>query len=93
MYNKAIAKYFWDVNMFNIPFSFLLGISVGFLWSIVSFATFGFLIGLIGFNFFKKNEYYAYHNLGFTKLYLAKKVGFINVCIVVLFLIIYSIFK
>lgn len=73
--------------MFNIPISFLIGISAGFLWSLVSFVTFGFFIGIMLFNFFKNNEYYAYHNLGFTKRYLIRKIWTINMCLVVVFFI------
>jgi len=91
MLNKAVIKYFWDVNMFNIPFSLLIGVSTGFLWSIISFASFGFLIGLLLFNFFKKNQYYAYYNLGYTKLNLAKKIWCLNMFLVILFSVIYKI--
>ena len=89
--SKALIKYFIDVSTFNIPFSIIIGVGAGFLWSIVSFATFGFLIGLLGFQFFRKNEYYAYYNLGYTKRNLAKKVWFINIGIVFLLLLVYKI--
>ncbi len=76
---KATIKYFWDVNMFTIPFSILQGIVFGVKLGIISFASFGVLIGLLGFHLFKKHEYYAYYNLGLTKVHLAKKVWFINI--------------
>lgn len=93
MLNKVVLKYFLDLTLFNLPFSLILGFIGGLFWGIISFASFGFLISLLLFNFFKKNQYYAYYNLGYTKLHLAKKVWFLNVCIVVLFFTIHFIIK
>jgi hypothetical protein len=85
---KAIGKYFLDINMFNIPFSLLIGLTLGVYWSIITFSSFGILIGYLGFEVFKENEYYSYYNLGFTKSNLLKKVWLLNISISsVLFLI------
>jgi hypothetical protein len=85
---KAIGKYFLDINMFNIPFSLLIGLTLGVYWSIITFSSFGILIGYLGFELFKENEYYSYYNLGFTKSNLLKKVWLLNISISsVLFLI------
>lgn len=91
MHRKAINKYFWDINMFNIPFSLIIGYISGYLWSIVIFSTFGIIIGLLGFHTFKKNEYYAYYNLGFTKANLIKKVWIRNLIISAFVFLIYLI--
>lgn len=94
MYNKAILKYFLDINMFNIPFCMLFGLLSGIIWSIIGFSTFGILIGYLGYQTFKKNEYYAYYNLGFTKTSLLKRVWFLNTLIsILLFLIFILLYK
>lgn len=93
MYNKAIWKYFLDINMFNVPFCLIFGLISGILWSIVIFSSFGILIGYLGFQTFKKNEYYAYYNLGFTKTDLLKKVWLLNMIISFLLFLIYLIFR
>jgi len=67
--------------MFNIPFSLFFGFTSGIFWSLIMFSSFGILMGFIGFHAFKKNEYFGYYNLGFTKLNLIKKVWLINVTI------------
>lgn len=81
MYSKSIWKYFLDINMFNVPFSLIFGLTFDILWSAIIFSSFGILIGYLGFQTFKKNEYYVYYNLGFTKINLIKKVWLINMAI------------
>ena len=53
---KAIGKYFLDINMFNIPFSFVIGLTLGVSWSIITFSSIGILIGYLGFYFFKEQN-------------------------------------
>ena len=67
--------------MFNVPFCLIFGLISGIFWSVVIFSSFGILIGYLGFQTFKKNEYYAYYNLGFTKTDLLKKVWLLNLVI------------
>ena len=50
--------------MYSIPLSVIMGIVRNSLWSHY-ILQFGILIGLIGFKYFKKNEYYTYCNLGY----------------------------
>ena len=91
MNNKAIGKYFLDINMFNIPFSLVIGVTLSFFWGIITFCSFGILIGYLGFDFFKENEYYCYYNLGFTKRNLIKKVLLLNISISFVIFLIYVI--
>lgn len=91
MNSKAIGKYFIDINMFNIPFSLVIGVSLSFFWGIITFCSFGILIGYLGFDFFKENEYYSYYNLGFTKMNLIKKVLLLNISISFVIFLIYII--
>ena len=94
MYYKAIWKYFLDLNLYNLLFSLVISTVVGFLWGLLFFSSFGILIGFLGFHFFKKNEYFTYYNLGFTKKALLLKVWFLNLLIsLFLFLIFIIIVK
>lgn len=93
MYSKAISKYCWDINMFNVAYSLIFAFTSGILWSIIIFSSFGIFIGYLGYQTFKKNEYYAYYNLGFTKTDLLKRVWLINMVISFLLIIIYMIFR
>lgn len=79
--------------MFNVPFCLIFGLISGILWSVVIFSSFGILVGYLGYQTFKKNEYYAYYNLGFTKTYLLKKVWLLNMFISFLLFLIYIIFR
>jgi len=93
MYSKAIWKYFLDINMFNLPFSLIIGLISGVLWGVVIFSSFGILIGYLGYQIFKENEYYVYYNLGFTKTNLLKKVWLLNLTISALLFLIFIIFR
>lgn len=91
MNTKAIGKYFLDINMFNIPLSLVIGITLSFGWGMITFCSFGILIGYLGFEYFKENEYYSYYNLGFTKSNLIKKVWLLNIIISIIIFLIYII--
>jgi len=79
--------------MFNVPFSLIFGLIFGFLWSVVIFSSFGVLIGYLGYQTFKENEYYIYYNLGFTKTNLIKKVWFLNLIISSFIFLIYILLR
>ena len=93
MYSKAIFKYYLDINMFNVPFSLIFAFTAGILWSAIIFSSFGIFIGYLGYQTFKKNEYYAYFNLGITKTNLLKRVCSINIMISFLLILIYLIIR
>ena len=78
MYSRAIWKYYLDITIFNLPFSLFFLVVSGLLWGLVMFSSFGILIGYIGFQAFKSEEYLGYYNLGFTKFNLLKRVWLIN---------------
>lgn len=90
---KAIGKYFLDINMFNIPFSLVIGLTIGISWGIITFSSFGIFIGYLGFDYFKENEYYTYYNLGFTKSNLIKSVWLLNASISFILFLIYILFR
>lgn len=74
MINAAFRKYYFDFNLFNLVFSLINGLYFGVLSGLLIFCSFGMFIGYLGYNFFRKNEYYLYYNLGFTKKHLLKRV-------------------
>ena len=90
--HKIIWKYFLDINLFNLSFCLIFAFVFGILWSIFLFATFGIIVGYLGFKTFKSNEYYSYYNLGITKKHLLKRVLLYNATISFFIFIIYLIF-
>lgn len=90
MNQAAFLKYYRDFNIFNVVFSVIGGIYFGAFTGLLTFCSFGMLIGYLGFDFFRKNEYYLYHNLGFSKRYLLKKVFLWNLIMSVPLILIYS---
>ena len=80
----ALLQYYFDTTLFNLGCSVLISAYGGPIWGAISFATVGTLIGFLIFAYFKNNEYYFYHNLGYTKRALMVKVWSINLGIAVL---------
>ncbi|WP_255083200.1 hypothetical protein, partial [Zhouia amylolytica] len=75
---RAFWKYYKDVTIFNLVFSIIFGIISNYFWGLISFCSLGIIIGLLGFQYFKKQEYYLYLNLGYTKLSLIKNTFVLN---------------
>ncbi|NQY04828.1 MAG: hypothetical protein HRT68_01165 [Flavobacteriaceae bacterium] len=88
MQSRTFRKYYLDVNLSNLVFALVLGNLFGFLWGVIAFCTVGALIGYMSFHFLKKNEYYLYYNLGFTKSSLLKRVLVINLILALIPIII-----
>ena len=88
MTSNPTFKFFLDVNLTNFIFCCIVAVFSNIGWALIMFATVGILIGLIGFSAFRKNEYYAYYNLGFTKAALIKKVAIYNAIITATLLLI-----
>lgn len=82
MNERAFWKYYRDFNLFNLSFSVLSGLFFGLYSGMLIFLSFGMLIGYLGFNYFRKNEYYLYYNLGLTRKFMVKKVWMLNFVIV-----------
>ncbi len=78
MNQRPFWKFYRDFNFFNLIFSIISGIYFGVTSGILIFLSFGMLIGFLGFNYFRKNEYYMYYNLGFSKSFLIKTVWMYN---------------
>ena len=93
MNQRAFWKYYRDFNLFNVIFSIINGVYFGIFGGLAVFLSFGMLIGYLGFGFFRQNEYYLYYNLGFTKIYLLKKVWLFNLIFASPVLILYFFFR
>ncbi|MGI0105075.1 hypothetical protein [Salinimicrobium sp. TIG7-5_MAKvit] len=92
MNQRAFWKYYRDFNFFNLIFSVISGIYFGAVSGTLIFLSFGMLIGYLGYETFRKNEYYLYYNLGFSKRFLLKKVWICNLIFVTPLLIILFLF-
>lgn len=79
----AFTNYYITVNAVNVPASLVMAGASGFKWFPVAFCTFGLAMGLLAYYTFYKQQYYFYHNLGYTKTKLALKVFIINALIAV----------
>lgn len=79
---RVFIKYFLDINLFNVIYSILVGIL--FLtpkYIPICFGSFGTVVGYLSYNYFFKNEYYFYFNLGLTKKKLILLVWCLNLVI------------
>lgn len=91
---KVVLKYYCDVNFFNLIYSSLLGVLFfNFFYILIVFASVGTLLGILSFSYFYNNEYYFYHNLGFTKRKLNLTVLLLNISLSIIILIIYKLSK
>jgi len=72
-YNLGLSAFVFVYQLINTgEFKGSLILS-GFL-----FAVFGTGLGILAFNYFQKQQYYMYYNLGFSKAYLISKSWGIN---------------
>lgn len=85
---SARTKYYYDITRVNFGFSILIGIIIGLDAGIISFGTFGMLVGLISYRYFQKNQYYFYYNLGLSKTALISVTWIINLIISIIILLI-----
>lgn len=94
-------KYYKDVTLYALAVCCFIGITSsgaydnfwsGLLNLLVIFAVFGTGLGILAFNYFQKNQYYLYHNLGFTKKELILKTWLVNLSIGIFFSLLISIF-
>jgi uncharacterized membrane protein len=87
MLTKPLRKFYWDVNSINFVVTLAFIFSFGILWGAVIFSSFGLLIGLLNFHYWKNQEYYLYHNLGYSKLKLFRIIFLLNIAISFLLLL------
>ncbi len=73
-----LLKYYLDCTFFNLLFGIVVYLLSGFPWAVVLCATLGNLVGFLCFGFLKKEQYYLYYNLGYTKGYLILATSLVN---------------
>lgn len=71
---RAFWKYYRDFNWSNLIFSLISGAYFGPISGLIIFCSFGTIIGMIGFRYFKGDEYFIYYNLGYSKRALVSRV-------------------
>jgi len=87
---QTIAKYYLDLTRYNLAFSILMGlITLSPVVGIVTFSTFGMLVGLICFKYFQNNQYYFYYNLGIRKSKLIVIAWMFNVIVAFVVLLVW----
>ena len=61
----------------------VIGAFAGTIYGLLIFCSVGIFFGMLGFNYFKSSEYYLYHNLGYTRNMLLKKIFIRNLIIAI----------
>jgi hypothetical protein len=84
---SARLKYYYDLTKYNFGFSVLIGLIISIDAGIITFGTFGMLVGLISYRYFQNNQYYFYYNLGISKMALISVTWLINLTISAFFLL------
>lgn len=78
---NLLSKYYLDTVIYNLLLSAVVAAYAGILWACFIFGTIGTVVGFIGYAYFKQNEYYLYHNGGYTKRMLMTRVWSINLVV------------
>ncbi len=82
----AFVRYFFDVNFYSLMLAVVVGLYSGPIWAAIIFASVGCLLGIFIFHLTKPQEYYFYHNIGFSKLRLYRTVFIANVCLAIVWI-------
>jgi hypothetical protein len=84
---SARLKYYYDLTRYNFGFSVIIGFLIGLNAGIITFGTFGMLVGFLSYKYFQNNQYYFYYNLGISKMALISVTWIINLTISAFFLL------
>ena len=76
---RIFWKYYTDLTKFNLGLSLLIAFATSPVEGVLLFLTGGMIISLIAYEYFHRDEYYLYHNLGFTRVRLALTSWLINI--------------
>lgn len=93
MYTHPLQKYIRDVDLFNLGFSLFVGLYAGVIWGLITFASLGGVVGLVAYEYFWRQQYMGYHNLGYTRLRLWSLLYFFNLIAVLPILFIYLVLQ
>ncbi|WP_026913893.1 hypothetical protein [Christiangramia portivictoriae] len=92
MFNRAVFKYYKEINLYNVPLAIFTGIAAGPFYALLIYCSFGIFVGMLAFDYFKKHQYYMFENLGYSKSFLLSRVFVLHVLVAVLFGIILILF-
>lgn len=82
---KAFWLYYRITSIANLAFSAIFAaIKLDFIWLILIYGSFGTGAGILFFNYYYKNQYYFYHNLGYTRRKLAQNTFLVNIPILII---------
>jgi len=93
-------KYYKDVTFYSLAICCFIAIASsptytsitgGLINTFLIFGVFGTWLGILAYHYFQKQQYYLYHNLGFTKKELMVKTWLVNLCITAVLLLFTSI--
>lgn len=76
---KVFWQYYRSITAVNILFSAVMAlITQNVFWMPILFTTIGIGAGILFFNYYFSNQYYFYHNMGYTRKKLAMNTFFVN---------------
>lgn len=93
-------KYYKDVSLYALAICCFITLATSatyaslgsaLLNSFLIFGVFGTGLGVLAYNYFQKQQYYLYHNLGFTKKELVLKTWLVNLGIAAILVLITAI--
>ena len=88
--HPAFKNYVKDINAFNLPLCFFLGVIGDISYAIFCFGTLGTVFGLICYQYLFRAQYSFYRNLGWTRSGLILNLFLINFTIAFCIYIIYK---
>ncbi len=75
---KAFGKYYIDLTKFNLGLSLIVTFIKSPVEGILFFLTGGMILSLIAYEYYYRDEYYFYHNLGLTRTRLVLSAWLFN---------------
>jgi len=79
---KVFWHYYRIITLYNILFSIPTTLLTGNVyWLPILFCTFGMGAGILAFDYYFKQQYYFYHNMGLTRKKLTFMMLGVNTCI------------
>ena len=78
---RALWNFYKDIFLYIVAFTILSKIVFGNVAAVLIFITLGVFIGFFAFYVLKRQEFYFYYNLGYTKWKLFKVVFLINLVV------------
>jgi hypothetical protein len=81
IHTRALWHFYKSLLPFILAFTLLCNLVFGSLPALILFFTIAIFIGFFAFSLFKKQEFYFYYNIGYTKWKLFKVVFVINILV------------